>query len=901
MSATRIALLGAMVLGNTVPVHAALTFEQRVAAEEAIQRVRYRHQIDARRPFEQAISVELMERRVLEYLRGSVALERIWHTPVTAAALRRELERMVRDSKSPERLKEIFAALGNDPLLVEECLARPTLVHRLLSSFGPGGLDAGDLDGSAAVAGAPRSVAPAPLPVLRATSPACHPDDTWDEGSLMDPPEVRWGHTAVWTGSEMIVWGGGDGRRYDPVIDIWKRIPAGPPGGDVAFWTGSEMLVFGFSAAGPFGSRFDPATGAWSPMSTAGAPSRRSRTSATWTGREMIVWGGQETGGGAVQTGARYDPVSDSWTPMSTQGAPSARFGHAAAWTGTELIIWGGRAADSSIGGRYDPATNTWKGLSASGAPVFLDEVARFDAVWTGEAMLAIGRIHTDLENPSAAGIYHPDSDTWSPMAGPITGSDGPYVWTGTELLLWGGYDGQGGSGGVRYDPARDRWSRITNTGAPDTDRTGHTLVWAGDRMIVFGGHAIKGTTAYSSGGRYDPVSDSWTPTSMSNGGPSPRSNHAAFWTGNEMIVWGRDHEAERRGGRYDPATDSWRLMSSVSAPHPHPYPIAAAWTGEDLFVWAPWFDAEHPGGLYRPADDAWRPVTTEAAPVSLATGRAVWTGTEAIVLGHDCPHAACTPQVTGGRYDPGTDSWRPMSLSSIPEGFSAVWTGQEILVPGLGGAPGGRYDPEHDLWSPLSATGAPPYPGPIVWTGTQILAWQHDGRSWLLHGYEPAADLWTLLPEAGPVGPVRGELWSVWTGEELLSWWGAGGARFDPLPRTWVAISQENQPSHRDGASVVWTGDSMIVWGGLWADFAPVATGGRYFLGADRDRDGDGFTSCGGDCAEGDPDVNPAALERPGDSIDENCDGIRLCDPAGPWKNRGQFNACLARAHNRP
>src|SRR6185436_238044 len=47
------------------------------------------------------------------------------------------------------------------------------------------------------------------------------PPDTWDNGSLDDGPDPRSGHTAVWTGSVMIVWGGNGGARYDPATDTW--------------------------------------------------------------------------------------------------------------------------------------------------------------------------------------------------------------------------------------------------------------------------------------------------------------------------------------------------------------------------------------------------------------------------------------------------------------------------------------------------------------------------------------------------------------------------------------------------------------------------------------------------------------------------------------------------------
>src|SRR5437867_7145332 len=112
-----------------------LTFEDRVKAQEAIERVYYSHQIGATKPFEEAVPQAVLEQKVRTYLKETVALERLWHTPVTAEMLRDELERMARQTRMPERLRDLYSALGGDSFLIQECLARPRLVDRLARSF----------------------------------------------------------------------------------------------------------------------------------------------------------------------------------------------------------------------------------------------------------------------------------------------------------------------------------------------------------------------------------------------------------------------------------------------------------------------------------------------------------------------------------------------------------------------------------------------------------------------------------------------------------------------------------------------------------------------------------------------------------------------------------------------
>ena len=53
--------------------------------------------------------------------------------------------------------------------------------------------------------------------------------------------------------------------------------------------------------------------------------------------------------------------------------------------------------------------------------------------------------------------------------------------------------------------------------------------------MIIWGGGA---GLMFNTGGRYNPSTDSWAATSTSNA-PSVRIGHTAVWSGSEMIVWG--------------------------------------------------------------------------------------------------------------------------------------------------------------------------------------------------------------------------------------------------------------------------------------------------------------------------------------------------------------------------
>src|SRR2546421_7212952 len=121
-----------------------LTFAQRVAYQRAIEDVYWRHRIwprnrgerpDAKPPLDAVMSQAQLEKKVADYLRKSQALADYWQRPITAEQLQAEMDRMAQHTKQPEVLRELFAALGNDPFVIAECLTRPALADRLLRNW----------------------------------------------------------------------------------------------------------------------------------------------------------------------------------------------------------------------------------------------------------------------------------------------------------------------------------------------------------------------------------------------------------------------------------------------------------------------------------------------------------------------------------------------------------------------------------------------------------------------------------------------------------------------------------------------------------------------------------------------------------------------------------------------
>jgi len=255
-----------------------LTLEERVAHQRAVEEVYWRRTnwpAENARPkpsLEEVSPVEATRAKVEDTLRKSQALAAQWGRPVTPEQLQAEMNRMARETRQPEALRELFAALGDDPFLVAEVLARPTLVERLArnsfeadakatqtESAKPG---AGTASFDAWWEGASRQYAVTEsladegfayqLAQVNASAAA---DDTWSPTAALP---VATGSLPVWTGTEVIIWGGttqyggrtNAGSRYNPATDTWTSMSTvgapRPRSGHAAHWTGTEFLFFFF-------------------------------------------------------------------------------------------------------------------------------------------------------------------------------------------------------------------------------------------------------------------------------------------------------------------------------------------------------------------------------------------------------------------------------------------------------------------------------------------------------------------------------------------------------------------------------------------------------------------------------------------------------------------------------
>jgi hypothetical protein len=342
----------------------------------------------------------------------------------------------------------------------------------------------------------------------------------------------RNGAAVVWTGQELIIWGGvkvrgsigetlADGAAYDPRTGRWALLPPAPESqwleGDngLAVWTGREMLVWGgVTIPDPVGApnrgrpadgvAYDPQRRTWRrlPARTAQPTPSCGDCWAVWTGRELVVGQVEEADGGGGTLAVAYDPAADRWRPLPPSPTLTGGNGHlrarTATWVGTRLLVWSfwsstarGPFDETGATGRpderpdgidlwaYDPATDRWTVLPAP--PGQVRRVADGSAmVWTGrEVVIAAVQTEADTGQTGAitlAGRYDPEGARWTPIAPPpIRGGRVDLAWAGAAVVEL--------NRNAVYDPATDGWLRLPAPPEP----AGHwpSQSWGAERALL--------------------------------------------------------------------------------------------------------------------------------------------------------------------------------------------------------------------------------------------------------------------------------------------------------------------------------------------------------------------------------------------------------------------------------
>ncbi len=329
---------------------------------------------------------------------------------------------------------------------------------------------------------------------------------SWTTGSSSNALSARSGHTAVWDGLEMLIWGGSLGGV-----------------------TYSAM-----------GSLYSPDADTWSAISTIGSPAARSRHTAVWSGTEMIVWGGCGEGDNYLGTGGKFASGTQLWSPVTTSGAPEGRYGHVAVWTGSRMLVWGGLNGGGLLnsGALYDPVSNQWTAISVANPP---EGRMGATAVWAGDRFVVWGGEGAggDLANGAQLIFSNGVPTAWVAMnsaGAPLARHGHTAVWTADRLIVWGGRSGESPlNDGAAYNATANVWQALSSSSAPAA-RYDHAAVWSGSEMLIVGGANASGVL--STGAAYDPVTDLWR--ALSNGGnPLARSQSVMVWSDTEIIVFG--------------------------------------------------------------------------------------------------------------------------------------------------------------------------------------------------------------------------------------------------------------------------------------------------------------------------------------------------------------------------
>jgi hypothetical protein len=217
----------------------------------------------------------------------------------------------------------------------------------------------------------------------------------------------------------------------------------------------------------------------------------------------MVAWGFFEPSGRRALAAATYNPATNSWMTGTAAPAQAPTFGDAF-WTGKQMIVWGSSFAAGDAPGlqgatfghlegfAYDPAKRKWSTLPAS--PLGRAGRNLTLAVWTGR-YLVVGGGDSQAGRQKDAAAYDPVTNSWMRLPDAPVGFEGngtaPDIWTGASVITI--EDAAPGGRPLSLDLTTRSWSLAPE--APVPGRQEAHEIWTGSQVLIWGGGVPVGTS----------------------------------------------------------------------------------------------------------------------------------------------------------------------------------------------------------------------------------------------------------------------------------------------------------------------------------------------------------------------------------------------------------------------
>ena len=403
------------------PPQRTLTFEERVSYQRAIEEVYWRHRIwpkensNPKPSLDAVISQAQLEKKVTDYLRNSKALEDYWQRPMRAEQLQAEMDRMAQHTKQPEVLQELFEALGNDPFVIAECLARPALAARLLTNwYAYDQRIHGDLKQRAEA----ELQAHNSIEAMRETNGKYNQtefvrrDGTRNERNRNAEHSVKLNNREWDTAVQKLAESFSNTRHnqlnaqpcsHGAVSPCSQAQTAQNASAQRGSYSNSpqtinaDLQAYQTIPIVKLSSLQENSTQYYTTAVIEKTKDHLKLATVSWLKEPLESWLARVEPQAPVLMAAPSisyklpqilqgdECVEDTWT--ATPGPPDGRSVHTAVWTGSEMIVWGGLGPIYlNTGGRYNPSTDSWAATTTNAA-------ARgfHTAVWTGNEMIVWG------------------------------------------------------------------------------------------------------------------------------------------------------------------------------------------------------------------------------------------------------------------------------------------------------------------------------------------------------------------------------------------------------------------------------------------------------------------------------------------------------------------------------